>query len=128
MTLQTENQQPHGGINCDMTEEIHIASKCQHSCEQTLAHCLKRGGDHADSQHIEALIDCAELCALAVGFMGRESVLHPLVCHTCAEACQICAESCSRLAGNDEMMGHCAEVCRQCAESCENMWERSEAI
>jgi len=113
-----------GTFAMDLTEQMHICSKCQHSCEQTLAYCLKRGEEYSESARIEALIDCAELCGLCVSFMGRESGLHPLVCHTCAAACFTCAQSCAELSGNDERMQHCAEVCRQCAEICDNIGDQ----
>lgn len=44
-------------LEVDLTEEMHICSKAQHSCEQTLAYCLKQGGEHAKPERIETLID-----------------------------------------------------------------------
>lgn len=103
-----------------MAECIDHCSRCHAICVETISHCLKQGGEHADPAHIRLLEDCAQICATSADFMLRGSDLHGSTCGVCAEVCLRCAESCERLAG-DDMMRECAEQCRQCAESCRKM-------
>lgn len=94
---------------------------CYRLCMETVAHCLRMGGEHASPEHIGQLLDCAALCRTAAELMLRGSSLHPATCGVCAEACRACAESCERIAGDDELMRRCAEACRRCADSCGRM-------
>jgi hypothetical protein len=91
-------------------------------CEQTIAHCLERGGAHAGLTHIRLLEDCSDICAISSDLMLRKSELHKAMCSICAESCRSCAASCEELAGpDDEMMNFCAKICRACSESCQEM-------
>jgi hypothetical protein len=85
-----------------------------------VAHCLEKGGRHAEPQHIRLLLDCAEICQTSANFMVRGSDLHAATCRACAEVCERCADDCERMA-DDEMMRRCAEICRRCAASCAQM-------
>lgn len=100
---------------------IQNCTTCHQICLQTISHCLEKGGEHASSEHIRILSDCAEICSVSANFMTRGSDLHPTICGACAEACLACADSCEQVAGSDEVMKTCADVCRQCAESCQKM-------
>lgn len=103
------------------------AEKCLHcfsECSHTLAHCLEKGGGHADPKHVERMLDCARICATSAEFLLRHSGNHSKVCGTCAEICRACEADC-RTFGDDEMMAACAEACRECAESCERMAGRA---
>ena len=95
---------------------------CTRSCYATITHCLELGGAHAESRHINALLDCAEICGTSAALMARGSDLHPKVCAVCAEACERCAEECERFP-DDKVMAECAEICRQTAKSCRTMAE-----
>jgi hypothetical protein len=90
-------------------------------CAECAHHCLGMGGEHAGQKHQAIMRDCAEICALAVGFMLRDSDHAGHVCRECADVCSACAESCDRMADGDEMMTRCAETCRRCAQSCQQM-------
>lgn len=89
-------------------------------CNETVAHCLERGGEHAAGPRVAVMLDCADACAFMVASMARRSPLHPDVARLCAQACRRCAESCEQLA-DDEVMRRCAEICRDCAAECEAM-------
>lgn len=89
-------------------------------CSQMLIHCLEKGGEHAESQHIKLLEDCAKICNLSADFMLRNSEYHSSTCGECAEICTACAESCEAFA-DDEKMKKGAVVCRKCASSCDEM-------
>lgn len=108
-------------VSPDMTKCIENCSDCHDVCVETAAHCLQRGGEHAEAMHIGALLDCAQACDVSRDFMLRGSDLHPAMCGICADACERCADSCERLAGDDDVMRHCAERCRRCAASCREM-------
>jgi hypothetical protein len=101
---------------------------CHRICIETLAHCLQMGGAHAETGHIQLLLDCAAICQLSEDFMLRTSEFHAQVCGVCAEVCERCAESCHAIRGTDTADGNadalmlsCAEVCERCAESCRQM-------
>ena len=113
---------PHGKkITSDVRQCIQNCLECHAICVETKSHCLELGGEHASSDHIGVLADCAQICALSADFMLRGSRHHPHTCRECAEICQACAEDCERMAGGDQTMTECAQVCRRCAESCQKM-------
>lgn len=107
-----------------MQECIANCVECHRVCLETIAHCLRKGGRHAEAGHIRLLSDCAEICQTSANFMIRGSEHHALTCGACAEICARCAESCEQMA-DDEVMRRCAEVCRRCAESCRRMAGRA---
>jgi len=41
---------------------VKIMTDCHDTCLQAVSHCLDTGGDHARTQHITLLLDCAEIC------------------------------------------------------------------
>lgn len=102
-----------------MSDCIDRCIACYRACEQAAAHCLQKGGRHADAEHIRALLDCAEICRTSSVFMLRGSEHHHLTCGVCAEICAACATSCDAL--NDSEMKRCADACRACAASCASM-------
>ena len=103
----------------EMKRCIELCHECQETCLATVAHCLEKGGLHAEASHVRLLLDCSQICQTSADFMVRGSDLHVAVCRTCAEICERCAENCARF--DDETMRQCAEVCRQCVESCAHM-------
>jgi hypothetical protein len=107
-------------MDAEMEQCISNCMQCYRVCEQTMVHCLKKGGQHAAPDHIAVLADCAKICATSADFMIRSSRNHGQVCGVCAGICEQCATECQRM-GDDEQMRQCAEVCRQCGESCRQM-------
>jgi hypothetical protein len=93
---------------------------CHAVCLGTIQHCLGKGGEHAEPQHVGLLQDCAQICITSADFMLRSSPLHQMTCRICAGICELCAEDCTRLA-DDETMVLCVETCRRCAASCSEM-------
>ena len=104
----------------EMQQCISNCTKCHQTCTETLAYCLKKGGQHAAADHIKLLVDCAESCGSCADFMLRQSDFHMKTCGICAEICTACAKSCERM-DQDEQMKTCAAACRACAESCQKM-------
>jgi hypothetical protein len=98
--------------------------ECQRTCIETMGHCLSLGGRHADSAHLELMMDCADICGLHSRFLARGSEFHHHLSAACRDICDACADSC-RKRGDDERMKECEAVCRRCAESCERMMLRA---
>ncbi|PWC97614.1 four-helix bundle copper-binding protein [Azospirillum sp. TSO5] len=103
-----------------MDDCIRNCTDCHTICLETVAHCLTKGGAHAEAGHIRLLLDCVDICRTSADFIIRGSRFHHLTCGACAEICAACADDCDRMA-DDSMMKRCAEMCRRCAESCRSM-------
>jgi hypothetical protein len=100
---------------------IEACTKCHQICDETIEHCLFRGGIHADPTHIRLLRDCAQISALAADFMLRDSEFHHMSCNLCADISKTCAEDSEAIDENDEMMKLCAKVCRECSVACQEL-------
>ena len=108
-------------ISEEMKNCINECLNCHAICLETISHCLKMGGKHAEPDHIALLQDCAQICATSADFMLRGSQHHGDTCGVCATVCQSCADDCESLADGNDFMQRCAEACRRCAESCRQM-------
>lgn len=106
-----------------LTEEMHQCIKdcldCYQTCSQTLLKCLKTGGKHAKAEHVNLLIDCAQICNINADFLLRDSPYYPQTCSLNADICDECSDICDRF--EDTFMKECARICRRCAESCREM-------
>lgn len=107
-------------VSTEMRACIRECEQCHSECLETVQHCLRKGGRHAEAEHVRLLLDCAEICQTSANFMTRGSDLHVETCRACAAVCEACAESCERMA-DDPQMKRCAEACRSCAKSCQQM-------
>jgi hypothetical protein len=99
---------------------IDDCNACGNSCLETMSHCLRMGGKHADPAHITLLANCAEMCRTSADFMLSDSAFSSEACDVCASICERCATSCEEFSG-DEQMSACAELCHKCADSCTDM-------
>ncbi len=99
---------------------IDACQECHAVCVETILHCLKMGGRHAEATHLRLMRDCADLCAQSVELMLRGSEFMGRFCALCADVCDRCAESCEGFR-DDETMDHCAKTCRDCARACREM-------
>lgn len=109
------------GVNStsDLEKCADICLECYRICNETLSHCLEKGGTHVESRHLALLLDCATICQTSADFLTRGSEQHMKTCNVCADICAECAEDCRRL--GDKEMNRCADVCEQCARSCRDM-------
>ena len=105
-------------ITDEMRHSIDNCLHCYNICEETINHCLRMGGRHADPEHLILLRDCAEICRTTAGFLLRGSEFHAQNCGVCTVICSQCAEACEHTAEGDQTMQLCADICRQCADSC----------
>lgn len=112
--------QPGGGsqsMSQDMVQAVRETHRGHTICVETIGHCLRMGGEHADAEHIKLLMDCAQICEVSADFMTRMSRMHPQVCGVCADTCAACATSREGV-GQDEQMRRCIEACRACEAAC----------
>lgn len=103
-------------------ECIETCLDCYRVCEETISHCLTKGGQHAARYHIQLLADCVKLCKLCADFMIRNSPYAKRIAELCADICKKCEEHCAEFT-DDEQMLNCSDVCRQCALVCREMIE-----
>jgi hypothetical protein len=108
------------GINQELQNCIQECLSCHSTCLATVQYCIQKGGKHAEKQHIQLLLACAEICQTSANFMLAGSEFHTRTCEVCAEVCDACEKSCRQMA-DDEVMKACAEACKRCAESCRKM-------
>src|SRR5690242_2551244 len=109
------------GLSPEMERCAVDCLNCHSVCLRTIRYCLQLGGKHVRAEHMNLLLNCAEICQAAENFILSGDVeLASEICRVCADVCERCAESCESY-GNDMQMKSCAEVCRQCAMSCRNM-------
>jgi hypothetical protein len=92
---------------------------CYQTCSETTIRCLTIGGQHAELEHLNLLIDCARICNTNADFMLRNSTYYPQTCGLTADICDECADTCDVF--DEDFMKECASVCRRCAESCREM-------
>lgn len=101
-----------------MQECIDACKHCHDTClRMALTHCLQMGGRHAEPEHMQLMIACAELCQTAANAMTAQVSVHGAICAACAEVCNACARSCEDIGDMDE----CVQACRDCGASCEEM-------
>lgn len=93
---------------------------CHRICLESVKHCLVKGGQHANAEHVALLLLCADICQTSANAMTLGVHLHVHTCRACAEICKACGESCAAMGADPEMQA-CADVCARCAESCGRM-------
>ncbi len=99
-----------------MEQCIDTCLACHRACTEALGRCLACGGDHVASEHLNLLLDCAEVCRTSANLMMRGSERHGMTCGVCAQVCEDCAKEC-----DDSDHADCADACRACADSCKVM-------
>jgi hypothetical protein len=76
--------------------EMQACMDACHDCHMTclsmaMNHCLEVGGRHVEPQHMRIMLDCAQICSVALDFMAGSSEHHRHICRECAEICRACA-------------------------------------
>lgn len=103
----------------EVRECLRDSLDCYQTCTDTTIRCLTMGGDHAEPEHLNLLMDCARICNTNADFIVRNSTYYPQTCGLTADICDECADTCDRF--EDDFMKECASVCRRCSESCREM-------
>lgn len=92
--------------------------ECHRICMETLIYGLRKGGDYADADHAQLLLDCSQICLTAVDFMTRDSNVVHRISEITSYLCEKAAVSCERWASSDAKMKQCMDQCRRCGECC----------
>jgi hypothetical protein len=87
---------------------------CQRAGLRTYAAALQARGLHAEGPHLQALLDCAEVCELTAALLLRRSSLTAQVLRVCAAAAGRCAEDCGQPPASAERTA-CAADCWELA-------------
>jgi len=98
---------------------IELCVKCARACAECMVACLGEQDVKARAKCIQSLVDCAEICFLAVQFMSRDSLHAKTLCKLCAEICDACAKECGM--HKDKHCPECARICMECADACRKM-------
>ena len=74
---------------------------------------------------IRLCLDCADVCAAAIGVTSRQasydaSVTRPLL-EACVAICKSCGDECERHAQMHSHCRVCAEACRRCETACREL-------
>ena len=75
-------------MSAEMRACLEACNACRDQCLVTLAHCIEKGGPHAEARHLETLLDCVEICETAGSFLARGSERHNRICGACAPVCR----------------------------------------
>lgn len=106
-------------MSSQMKNCIENCFDCARICQETIVHCLKMGGRHAEAKHILLLMDCSKVCTTAGKLMLHNSDFYSEQCAVCADICDTCADDCEEF--EDKFMKKCVKTCRDCADSCRKM-------
>jgi hypothetical protein len=79
-------------------------------CNVAVAHCVRRGGPHADPAFLGRLVDGIELGQTAADLEERGSPLLAAQLEVCAAAFGRAAESCARFP-DDPVLAWCGQTC-----------------
>jgi hypothetical protein len=109
-----------GKINAEMQKCIDACIEAYGCCEQTIAHCLKQGDQHADMMMMGPLMDCVDAARACADMMMRHSPHAMEMAATCARVADMCAEACMTM-NSDSVMKRCGGICRTCAEACRSV-------
>ena len=90
--------------------------KCLEACERCAVEC-GTSGDWKREKCAALARDCADLAALSLALMSRESRYADDVCAVHAKACDACAELCAMFPEHVCCI-ECMKACRACAAEC----------
>lgn len=108
-----------GGITMSKipaSEVLRTVQYCEIHCEHMSGMLFQVPDVYYRQNQISLLRDCADICALTVKFLARNSYFARMLAHLCAHICEACGQECSRFP--DQMSQMCAQICFQCAQIC----------
>ncbi|KAA6475177.1 four-helix bundle copper-binding protein [Bacillus swezeyi] len=100
-------------------ECIKACQECLYACNHCFDKCLMEVDSGLMAECIRLDRECAEMCAIAVQALTRNSPYAEDICLLCAKVCEACGNECS-LYKHDHCQA-CAESCYRCAEACRKM-------
>ena len=112
--MQQNTNQSMGQVEIEQC--IQDCLNCHTVCIDTAQKCRQAGGDHGSKEHVQMMLDCAEMCLTAAHFMQHNSPLYGYVCQAAAQVSNHCANECEQMGDSD-----CANACRTASWSCDQM-------
>lgn len=97
---------------------LNTLSDCLAACEYCADACLSEENPKEMAECIRLDRDCADICAMAIRYIARDSRRASAVIKLCSQICDQCAEECEN--HDHEHCQKCAEACRECADACRN--------
>jgi hypothetical protein len=96
---------------------VQRAINCQFACNMCFDACLEENDVKMLVDCIRYDRECADICGIAVDFVGRKGTLTKEILEACIKSCVTCAQECEK----HEHMQHCqdcAVACNECADAC----------
>lgn len=106
-------QQHRPNEQIEIQQCIQNCLECHKTCMQMAEEDRRSRDDHATKEHIQMMLDCAEICLTTAHFLQHGSALAGYVVQACAQVTTICANECEQAGHTD-----CANACRNAAWSC----------
>ena len=105
-----------------LANAIEALSDCVEACAADVDHNLGEPGVAEMVKCIRLCLDCADVCAAALGIASRQggfdtNVAKPLL-QSCVAACKSCGDECERHARMHAHCRVCGEACRRCEHAC----------
>jgi len=110
-------------MNTAVKEFIQTAVNCQLACNMCFDACLEEDDVKMLAECIRLDRECADICGIAVDFVGRKGTITKEILEACHKSCEACAAECEK----HTMMQHCqecAKACRECAEACHALMQQ----
>ena len=99
-----------------------------YKCDLLIQYCLKKGGEWAAANRINALRDCSDISQLCSSLASRyspdEDKLLKRSCDLCVDACTEVQATMSKLSP-DQYMKHDLKDVSQCKAICKEWWDQS---
>lgn len=106
-------------MNQNVHDCIQACLECLEACNHCFNQCLQEDDVKMMAGCIRLDRECADLCALAVQSMQRNSPFMAQICALCADVCEACGNECQK--HDHDHCQACAQACFKCAEACRKM-------
>ena len=104
---------------------IDAVSDCAQACAADVDADLSEQNARDMVTCIRLCLDCADVCAAALGVTSRQAsydanVTRPLL-QACVAICKSCGDECERHARHHEHCRICEQACRRCEKACREL-------
>jgi uncharacterized membrane protein len=114
------------GVSADvLAAAIDALSDCAQACIADVDADLSDQNVSEMVTCIRLCLNCADVCAAAMGVTSRQAahdanVIRPLL-EACVAICKSCGDECERHARHHEHCQVCAQACRGCEQACREL-------
>jgi len=98
----------------DLSRCVMALQACHAGCLRSIAHMSNNETKGISAYPVVSMLDCAEICQLAISFLMRESDHYVRIC---LEVIEICRDIILRCEGLTDMDG-VVHICLQCISAC----------